>query len=472
MKNSILNKYSCKPCSGRKRTEENNEKQRLEILTRTDKGYWRFEENRMKELQSFIRREKTIDSLSKLDESLYNAITLYGGEKSLEQAVASIGLVWGDVSSTLPEYFYRDFKNVEKRVHEFIKIHKRFPKSTEIVRDLKIQLTDISRHGGVEGVRKLMNYEDEGDLIDDRGYSNNSTLEYIVAQYLIKNDVPYRREISPFEDEIYRCDFELKSTDEEIFYVEVWGFKRSDDGKIGRKYNQNRIEKEKLYKKQKLNLVSINWSDIGNQRYTDVQKRLKEIFSFLKGYEFVVSDGFNYISPLKITDEEILKTIMKYSDDKVMLPTQVKLRSFGLDGYIMEIRKRHGSYLNFARMFDKKLRVQEYEWTQESIYDAFLGIVKTNRYPINKTSLKKFNLSGMSSGFSRIYKTSGFTTPKLLFYREYLKNESFVHPEDLKIIEIISLKEEASSRYSEENVAIAKQIMEAVKNRKSNEEVA
>lgn len=351
--NCILGSYSCADCKGKKTIAQHNEKQRRGLLSRGDKGYWRFEENRIKELQLFIELNGSINGIRSKDGKLYEEIIKY--DKSLEKLVKLANYNWDEVSSISPTNYNKDFENVKRKIECFIEENNRFPLWEEITKVLKIQIKDISYHGGIDEIKKKIGYSSEDNLIDDRGYPNKSGIEYMVAQYLIKNGISYLRDKEPFISRKFTCDFYLEGENKDAFYVEVWGYRERDTGKVGKRYSNSKKEKIKLYNENRLNLISINYEDVERLTFDEIQYYIKNKFSKLNGKNFKIFENCSFMRPNKLTDEEILNEIMKYSDNPNKLPPQRLLHEAGLYSYIMEIRKRYVGYQGFADAFNKTL---------------------------------------------------------------------------------------------------------------------
>jgi hypothetical protein len=277
---SYTHTYACRQCQNKKILEENVIKQELGLLTRNDRGYWLIKENRLKELQSFITNNNTIDFLATKDRTLYSAIFLH--DKYLSDIVSELGYDWDDVCSISLNNYYKDFKNVKMKLHSFIDENNRFPLRDEIITNLNIQQRDIDYHGGMFELKRKMNYFNDEDLVDDNEFVNRSSLEYIVAQYLIKNNIPYEREQYPYRNEgYYRSDFTIEANNE-TFHVEVWGYSEKHSGEIATKYNIKKHHKISLYSKHKLNLISIEYDYMVNKSLNKVQDYLDSKFSNIK----------------------------------------------------------------------------------------------------------------------------------------------------------------------------------------------
>jgi hypothetical protein len=432
--NGLVNKYACHTCQSKKMYEENEIKLEMGTLSKSDKGYWMFKENRIKELYSFLEKNNnSIDNMVNLSHDLYRAIYDYDG--SLNNILSELEIEWNEVCST-KKNLYEDFDVFKEKIQSFINKYDKFPTKEEINNNLKISQWFIDMHGGMYEIKRKMNYNDINDLVDDNGFINKSSYEYIVAQFLIHNGVSYKREQYPFpkDEGYYRSDFMFETLDNEIFHAEVWGF---DDkyhiGEINQQYRTTKQEKIRLYNKYKINLISIDYNIMSKSSLSVIQEYLKEQFSVINGLLLKEVANEVLLIPSSLSEDEILETIMKFSDNQEYLPTQVVLLQNGLWSYCNEIRKRYGDYYKFAEKVNKKRQDKTYDWDEETIYKALLNIVKDEK-PIKKTTLKEFGYMGMTN--KRDENGSHSLIPvRLDFYQKYLLNgESYIHPEDVKFL--------------------------------------
>ncbi|MED1863226.1 hypothetical protein P4V41_07140 [Fictibacillus nanhaiensis] len=438
-KSELLNKDACKKCTQAKTTELNIIKQNLGLLTKEDKGYWNFKQNRQNELRLFIDNNGTIDHLAEKDRTLYDAIWKYDG--SVNKLLSEMNINWNEVCSVNFNNHYKNFENVKTEINSFINTYKRFPHKKEIIKELGIQQRDIDYHGGIYELKRKLNYLDDKDLVDDNGFLNGSRLEYLVAQYLIHNEIPYKREQRPFpkNEGYYRSDFCIESVDGKVFHVELWGFRENDVSGIGKRYGEIKQRKLKLYQKYNLNLISLNYSDMYHKNLDGIQNYLINSLSVLKGYNFKIIENEFLVTPSQLTDEGILNEIMKYSEDEDYLPTQLILSELGLNHFSIEIRRRHKTYLAFAKKFNKKLVARSYEWNEELIFSKLFEIVSDRQLPINKKVLKELGLQGLASSLRKLTGSQSLIPVKLNFYIKYLKNNHFIHNEDVAYLQNIKL---------------------------------
>jgi hypothetical protein len=239
-------------------------------------------EQRKNALLEHIRIYGTVDGMIKSNPQLYRTIIHF--DKSLLTLVTEIDLEWKDVSKFTPTNHYKDFNNLKDKINEFINKEGRFPSKIEIIKDLGIQQRNIDFHGGIYEIKRKMEYISANDLVDDNGFENSSILEYKVAQFLIKNGISYKREQHSFprEEGQFRSDFMIVTKDDIVFHVELWGFSEKDGNGTTRTYNKKKKHKLELYKKYRINLISLEYDSIYRLNLSKLQE-FETLYQNLKG---------------------------------------------------------------------------------------------------------------------------------------------------------------------------------------------
>ncbi|MFY0802060.1 hypothetical protein [Peribacillus frigoritolerans] len=229
----IKNKKRLLPKLHYKKMKENIIKKKDEgILTKDDNGYWSFKENRLRQFKQYIEAGNDVSHMYIHPEGQKIILAFKRYNHSLKDALAELGYDIHSLdfssNSNIPTYhgFFRDFENVKTAIEKFITNYEHFPTIDEMEHTLGINRSNIDFHGGVDAIRRKLNYFNKDELIDDNGFKNNSIYEYIVAQFLIHNaKIPYKREQLPFSllGKKYRSDFTLEPKGEEPIHTEVWG---------------------------------------------------------------------------------------------------------------------------------------------------------------------------------------------------------------------------------------------------------
>lgn len=128
-------------------------------------------------------------------------------------------------------------------------------------------------------IKADINYNET--LLDDSGYINRSNGEFVIAQFLIKNNIEYKRDVviskTPEIDGKYNCDFVFYGKNKEKYWLEFWGL----EGCNYFDYDKTKSKKIKLYKKYKLNLIQIHSKDYFKNSYDDfiniLENKIKEV---------------------------------------------------------------------------------------------------------------------------------------------------------------------------------------------------
>lgn len=464
IRNSIVGKWACQSCNQIKIQEERKIRQEKGLIKPEDSDYLIYEENVLIELDRHIKYQGSIQGLHIENAKLYSAIYR---NKSLNMTdlIEKLGYNWGDVSSEKPRNLYKDFNLLEEEIKAFIKDNNRFPNTYDMTKTINVDGRTIQYHGGMDEIKRKISYSDTCDLIDDRGFLNSSYLEFLVAQYLICNNVQYKREVLPFKDSSHRSDFYIETEDGDSVHIEVWGYSKNGKGSREIGYNRSRALKESKYKNNNIKLISLEYDEMNGKPYSEIQEYLKKELRSLEDMILKDVDTKSFIHAGLLTDKEMLDVFMKYSDDDC-LPTQEILQENNLNKYLIEIRKRYTEgYYGFAKAMGKELSGYKYIWNKESLYVELFNFVSNTKLPISKKNMIESGLHGMLN-FSRIYYDRGGYTPiKLDFYSKYIKENDYIHPYDLEFLSRLANRSEPSARYLEEDIKTAKEILEVINNK-------
>jgi hypothetical protein len=290
--------------------------------------------------------------------------------------------------------------------------------------EFKFDTRHISKHGGVNKVKQKMGYVDELDMVDDNGYYNRSAYEYIVAQYLIHNNVTYKREQYPFSSEegLYRSDFTLCPKGSKEIHVEVWGMDSSEN------YIKTKKKKLELYEKYNIQLISINQNTFVGKSLYRVQEILYSLFSQYVNLEYEKIDKKYLVTPNSLSDQDLFELLMEFSSDGKTLPTTTTLKEKCAYGLYNQVIKRYGNYASFAKHFSVSNHHKRFYWTEQEI-EYQLNIVNQNKKDLSRKSFNELNLSGLMTA---IDKSKGMIQTRLDYYDN--NNVNFIHDKDLKIL--------------------------------------
>lgn len=465
MKNeSFSKKDSCYKCNGLKIRDENRIKQELGLLKLGDKGYWEFKENRVKELERYINNNGTVEKINKdkIGNPLYCAIMEYDKVSLREFVENELNIDWSTVSSYDVNNQFREFDNIRKVIIDFINEIGHFPTYNDFKYIIGLNQRFVEHFGGIYELKRMLKWNDREDYLDDNGFYNRSSFEYMVAQFLIHNGITYKREQHPFKETNHASDFTIFLKNGTVYHVEVWGYDVTNNGFYSKKYYKIKSQKIRLYNKYKLNLISIE-REVFDNSYDRIQDILIDKFSPILNNELKRIDLEFMISPKSLSDKEIISILLKNSNLKDSLATNKYYQSIGLNSYLIEIRKRYGSIHKFATTYQLKTRRKIYEWNKDIIFNIFKKI-SDNGERINKQTIYKYNYGGL---YSYLRKSgSNLVDLKLEFYFKFIDDISFISKGDLRTIKTVSENnvDYLNVKVTDEQIKIAKIILGKLNN--------
>ena len=368
-------------------------------------------EKRKIELQKYLEEYKILDKMvsNEVGKRLYDNFKSH--KDDVYDTAVELGYKIEDISKSMPKNYYTNHPEILKnKLLGFIEEHKHFPKSKEMEKVLRINTHFISKFGGVNEFKKLIEYDDSKDLIDLRGDYNRSVGELISANYFYSQGLKdnYTREQRPFpKDEGYfRSDFTFYLESDKELHVEVWGFKKSEIGSnIAMQYHKTRKTKEDLYEKysDKIILISINY-ELFDKKYDEIQKDLYKLFAPYINLKFKNVSYNKLLSPSLISDQEIFNEIMEISPDGMTFPTTMDLSKYNSALY-SQILKRGYTYNEFANKYGVKTKLDKTDWTKKLILEHFAKILKSGKVIDKQTMNEQYsNLSCATEDFGYVTK--------------------------------------------------------------------
>lgn len=361
IKCDFLNKDACKNCAHKKRMELTDYKitNNIETGGKSSRiGYWHNKSNIINEIKSYVERNGYIGlDINKEDENKKWHMLHWAMKKNnleLDDVLSEIGYNREQVQKRKPNGSIIPFEELKNKIEGFIEEFGAFPSQRQLSKDLKIHNRTYKAHGTLKEIREKLGYGDNKHLIDTRDFINSSSYELITANYLIAQDIPYKREQLPFKkfDESinYRSDFTFYIGDREI-HVELWGGMKSFNSQRDY-FNYDKImdEKMRLYDLYNIELISIN-PEIFYYSMSKIKENLYDIFSNYLDLPFTkVTDRLVSTFRLhEMSDEKLLKEIMKYSDYENVLPSHTTLRKMKQEYLFVEVLKRYDSLDDFAK---------------------------------------------------------------------------------------------------------------------------
>jgi hypothetical protein len=361
-KYDFLDRDACEDCWHKKRQDIFQYKLDNNLLNDKEKrGYWSYADNVKNELREYIEiNDYTGKSSDNKEQNSKWDMINWGINKhklDLEVLVTELGYNLPELQQRNPNGYVIPLEELKGKIDNFVKEHGFFPDQKILSKELKIHNSDYQKHGTLPELREKFGYNDKKYLVDNRGFINKSLGELIVANYLIAQDIPYKREQYPFrkfdKDLNYRSDFTFYLPTKEI-HLEVWGGMRAFNGQR-ELYNYDEVMQEKLriYDKYRIELISVT-PDIFYNSIGMIKKKLYDILSPYINLPFLeVKDRLVSTFTLhEMSDENLIKEIMKFSIHERILPSHGLLREKRHEFLYKEVLKRYDSLKDFADKYD------------------------------------------------------------------------------------------------------------------------
>jgi len=443
---------SCNHCLSKHRSFS------FDYNNRKPRRYWENRDNRLKELKLYLDEYVSFEHAYSNGKG-HNLITQFKKyNDDINSAIKELG--YSDNCLYLTKDYYTDINNLADLIKPIIKKYERFPTYTEISNELGFKSKILGLRENLAKIKQILNYHDENDLVDDRGFLNRSSYEYITAQFLIYNNKPYRREQRPFsetnEGTNYRSDFTLYSVDNKEIHLEIWGLVDTYD------YDKKMKDKMDLYHKYNISLISLYPSDFLG-KYEDIQNILQLKLSALLNEEFKIVEQKVLIPGTKMSDEEILNKIMEYSDDGITFPSYDKLKFERQNTLYLNVLKRYSSMSEFAEKYGKIPHDTPMNyWNKERIFSVFEDKLNRDGFLGSYKDMNNFRGSFSSIVINR-YKSGLYA--KIEFYKWYINKGKRLPIKEIEYIRNILIK----GRYgvktilSKENINDIQNILSAMK---------
>ena len=396
----------------------------------------------LKRLDNFIKENGTLKGWTVNNQegaSIAARIREYGYD--LEELCTELGYNYYELRDIYyPEGFLYDYDNLKSILQNFIDENGYFPSQNQMRYDLHIPESIPQRFGGSEQIMKDMGIT-ENYLIDDRGFYNRSYYEYILAQYLIHNDIPYEREqyLFPYPNDKLRSDFTFTTKDGIVYHLELWGYTSGYEYLESRanEYLKRKEMKKKLYKKYDINLIEVD-AQVFSNTLSAIQNRLSNILSDILNVELKDVDRKYIINPRGLTNDELFESIMKYSEDGITLPDRTFLQKNDTS-LLNEILLRFDNYNNFAKEYGVRTNNKRGFWNKETVIDTMFmiknkyGFIPTSAYIKNNKLYKNDKIfSGLINGIKNTYESTidGYLT----FFEICMKKHICLHENELEYL--------------------------------------
>ncbi|GMK40563.1 hypothetical protein PCCS19_36190 [Paenibacillus sp. CCS19] len=339
--------------------------------------YWSFKENRLSELNRFINEYGSTDYLLKTahGSKIYGHFHDY--DHSIEDALIELGYDLDKVRSRKTKTYYYNYDNLKAKIESFITFYGRFPTKMEIVKELKIDQRYVDAQGGIAALRRKIGYKSDSDYVDDNGYVNRSLMEFQIAQFLIHAGVDYQRDERICPNQGYKDDFYLLK---DGTHVELWGYTERAGSRRHKAYVERKNKKLAIYASLDASLIELEYHKLAQYSY-------KRLFTFLcVVFEAYIPENYRFDRALfirrnSISDDAIMTQIRQFmSDGDNHLPEVKLLQSVGLGHLVRIIRKRHGNYHSFGKLYslvDPNKIIDMTDINNDYIFKAFDELSKT-----------------------------------------------------------------------------------------------
>ena len=418
--NSEIKEYYCIHCKNYKVKLLKDIEQKNGLLTRNDNYYWNYKENKLKELDNYIKKYGNVNNISindyRLNEELAN--------ENLCELIQELGYNFDDVSDNKPYGYYDNVDNLINEIKSFILKYDKFPTQIEMFKELGLTNKHIFKHfNSTDELKKYMVYSDKDDLIDNRGDFNKSNRELYVANYFVAQGLSdnYKREQYPFkrfDNSInYKSDFTFYLNNNKEIHIEVWACDNEENTSKFKNYYKTRLIKEKLYKYYKDNIILIGINkNVFSGTYKEIESNLYNIFKDHINLKFQIVDYNLLLSYNSYNEDELFNMLMEYSNDNNFMPNIKELRidknGNSLYDYIL---RRYGGLKYFSDKYKKEMFTKpNYYWNDEKVFQSF-------DYMINKygqiLSKSKCNNDIMFRGLYAYIKSIHYYKIRYIEYR-------------------------------------------------------
>jgi len=174
-----------------------------------------------------------------------------------------------------------------------------------------------------------------------------SYAELILDEYLYSREISHEPEVKV---DRYRCDQKVGD-----YYIEIWGYQQNKNSKICNSYNERRKNKEKYYKDNNLNLISINGRLLQTNNIKDIESYLNNIFQNIgldisKKHDFSL-DVLHEVSGYRWNEKMVIDKIQEIWDQTKSFPTQKAVKTLGIKGFV-DIVKIFGGFRYFRKIMN------------------------------------------------------------------------------------------------------------------------
>ncbi|WP_090629811.1 hypothetical protein [Neobacillus massiliamazoniensis] len=470
---SPVKTYACnKPkCNFKKRFDMASYRQQRGELNEKNPFYFHFEENVMKLLKSYLNENGNLHQMKNKTKGnrILNIFQRHQEFDIIEMAIRLgyeeqdlrnnplLGLSRKEMNSEHRQN--EQFEEVKAAILEFMEEHKRFPTYEEACMLKGMNTAKLDKLGGIHAVRQRMGINDSTYLIDDRGWPNKSSYEWMVAQFLIHNNVPYKREQRPFINNGHRSDFTFYTEEGLTIHLELWGYDETSGGIVAEEYVEKKARKMELYKEheKEIQLVSLKRSMFERATYDQIQSELKRILGPILKMKLKELEQEVMIPPTMLSNEQLLEEFLKYSIDGKTTPLFWDLTN----NLRVAILKRFKSYEVFLKQNNFQPNKESTNVPIEYLFEACEACINEDGSLLNLKSYLERNKNRFKGFISKARNNGGFFNVKLSFFSNCVEKGITIFEDDqMFLIGVAQKKITNITRQNEEQRLFAIDILE------------
>lgn len=275
----------------------------------------------------------------------------------------------------------------------------------------------IKLHGGIIKVSNKLNINASYGFKTLSGNIVKSSYEVILDNFLFLNNIEYEYEGKILDNYNYLFDFKIKD-----YFIEIWGYRKSESHKINKEYSESRIKKEQLYNSENIKLISFNY-DFFTRNIKEICDDLENVFktNHVKSSNFYAGDLSKISYFENFGKEEVLKELVDYfyKQDIDIFPSKKWWKENGFQKHISFLDNHKITISYILKKFNikesninKPNKFKNWEETKRELQKihSYIGDFPTQKYLIdnNNGSLVKA-IYKYHGGLSNIALRMGFS---------------------------------------------------------------
>ena len=205
------------------------------------------------------------------------------------------------------------------------------------------------------------------------GHFARSYYELLLDEYLFSRGIKHEPEVKSFKNYNFLCDQKIDG-----YWIEIWGMTNS------KSYADRRKQKENLYKKHRLKLISLE-PIIFQKKFNLVEEQLNEIFSE-RGFDIRKKRPYTMKAIAKAahypwTEGIIRKHLEAFIGEHGQFPTTTTLNELGMNQLASRIHQ-FGGMNHFRKLLGVRLLRKEDYWNERTVTAELKRLCeKLGRFP-------------------------------------------------------------------------------------------